>query len=465
MPSVGDLLQEAELRARDFLYDAPDRDGLPMVQAWATLVEDTGRLWRAIPHTGSAEPQVGVLDQIQTHVQALSRDARVLHARLTGQRLDPDPALHAIGSLILRAAQAVENADVRRLPTEDHLRDAFATRVQVMHVVHLTGHATAIGLRRRSPVDETFLRRMDIPTGLALGYHQSSYPEVLSDTHRDWPDPDRLGTAVSAFDVHAHRALANAPTARDLRDVAATMHVTTTYARALWRVAADAGHIDAREHRTQLDPALEEAGNAWLALATTWDALTHPVQGRAGALQHASVDLRTSLGELTRDRLGPATPDVVTARTDMGAALAALRQYHLSSVGVASAVMAATRHPALTVDARGASTMVATMIEQGRLPDLRSALVSPRSVQLKRPETLPKLMVNPLGHQAEGALRATRKVDQAMDTISGPPNYQANSVIERIGPPPNPGRLRLLREQDQSWRGGGSSRRTEAIER
>ncbi|WP_298891554.1 hypothetical protein [uncultured Serinicoccus sp.] len=394
-----------------------------------------------------------MLDQIQSHVEAVSRDARVLHARLTGQRLEPDRDLEAIGSLIMRAAAAVENSNVRKLPTPDHLRDAFATRVQVTHVVYLTGHATTVGLGRHSPVDESFRRRMDIPTGLALGYHQSSYPEALTETHRDWPDPDRLGTSVSAFDIQAHRVLTGAPTARDLRDVANTMHVTTTYARALWRIAADAGHVDSREHRTQLDPALEHAGNSWLSLASTWDALTHPVQGRAGALQHAAVDLRTSFGELTKDRLGPATPEVITARTDMGAALAALRQYHLSAVGIAGAVATATRHPGLRVDARGASRMIATMIEQGRLPDPRSTPVSPRSVQLRRAEPLPRVLMTPASLQAEGPLRAVRQLDQAVSTIAGTPHYRANSVIERIGPRPDPGRLRLVREQARHGQG------------
>ncbi|WP_299451177.1 hypothetical protein [uncultured Serinicoccus sp.] len=424
-----------------------------MVRSWNTLVGNSCRLWRAIPQAGSAEPQVGVLDQIQAHVQALGRDARALHARRTGQRLEPDRDLEAIGSLMVRAAEAIENSNVRKLPTPDHLRDAFATRVQVTHVVYLTGHATTVGLRRHSPVDEDFRRRMEIPTSLALGYHESSYPEALTETHRDWSDPDRLGSNVSAFDIHAHRVLTSEPTARDLRDVAATMHVTTTYARALWRIAADAGHIDAREHRTQLDPALEHAGNSWLSLASTWDVLTHPVQGRAGALQHASVDLRTSFGELTKDRLGPATPEVITARTDMGAALAALRQYHLSAVGIADAFVTATRNPGLVVDARGASRMIATMIEQGRVPDPRSTPVSPRSVQLRRPVPLPRVLMQSTALEAEGPLRAARQLDQAVSTIAGRPNYCASSVIERIGPRPDPGRLRLVREQARYGQG------------
>lgn len=383
----------------------------------------------------------------------------------SGHRLDPDRDLEAVGSLLVRAARAIENADVRRLPTDGHTRDAFATKVQVMHVVHLTGHAAAVGLSRRSPADSAFLRRMEVPIGLALGYFQGSYPEALTETHRDWIDPDRLGTSVSAFDIQAHRVLSGDLTAGDLRDVANTMYATTTYAQALWRIAADAGWVDAREHRTRLHPALERSGSAWFALATTWDALTHPVEGRAGALQHTGVDLRTSFGELTRDRLGPATPQVVAARTDMGAALAALRQYHLSSVGIAGAFATATQHPALMVDARRASRMVTTMMEEGRLPEQTPAPVSPRSVYLKRPAPLPPVLARPAMQQSERAMTAARNLDQAVESIASMPTFRADSPIERIGPRPDPGRLRLVREQGQQRQTSGESRSFAAIDR
>ena len=97
--------------------------------------------------------------------------------------------------------------------------------------------------------------------------------------------------------------------------------------------------------------------------------------------------------------------------------------------------------------------MIVTMIDQGRLPDPRSAPVSPRSVQLRRPEPLPRVLMPSTALEAERPLRAVRQLDQAVSTIAGTPHYRANSVIERIGPRPDPGRLRLVREQARHGQG------------
>ena len=129
-------------------------------------------------------------------------------------------------------------------PTSAEARtDIAAARARVMHTLYVGAHGTAVALRdyandlrdrlrvdtqRRRPVGlrpeareiqaaEAMLSRFEVFEQLAAGY-VSAHPvtaSVLGEVYPN-PPPSRLQSALTAWDIQAHRTLATDPDAADL---------------------------------------------------------------------------------------------------------------------------------------------------------------------------------------------------------------------------------------------------------
>ncbi|MGO0577760.1 hypothetical protein [Ornithinimicrobium panacihumi] len=104
-PSAGELMDRANILARDLLYEAPERDGRAMLRAWGEVVEGASELWHQLPQR-SDQPGTGrdVIDQLE-------RSARTLH-RSAGGGIDVDPTLQEIGQLFTQAADLIARSGV-----------------------------------------------------------------------------------------------------------------------------------------------------------------------------------------------------------------------------------------------------------------------------------------------------------------------------------------------------------------
>ncbi len=54
--NVGELLLDAEQRARDLLLEAPEREGLAMANTWGEVVEAAAELWNRLPPEAAPVP-------------------------------------------------------------------------------------------------------------------------------------------------------------------------------------------------------------------------------------------------------------------------------------------------------------------------------------------------------------------------------------------------------------------------
>jgi hypothetical protein len=130
------------------------------------------------------------------------------------------------------------------LPTSAEARTGIAAaRARLMHTLYVGAHGTAVALReyaadlrdrlrldtqRRRPVDsrptvreieaaEAIASRFEVFEQLAAGYLAAHpvTPSVLGEV-RPTPRPSRLQSALTAWEIQAHRTLATDPDASDL---------------------------------------------------------------------------------------------------------------------------------------------------------------------------------------------------------------------------------------------------------
>ena len=171
-----------------------------------------------------------------------------------------------------------------------------------MHTLYVAAHGTAValdayvadlqhrlaaGTRRRQPLAER-------PTALEIaaaqgmiarfdGFEQLAGASLFGlpltsanpDQVRDAAPATRLETALAAWEVQAHRTLANNPDPADLVRVARVQALITSTTSVLTEAAARKGHID-NDIMQRLKPALEASQVAWSRAAKRWGELTNP---------------------------------------------------------------------------------------------------------------------------------------------------------------------------------------------
>lgn len=273
-PSAGELMDRANVLARDLLYDAPHRDGRAMLRAWGEVVEGASELWRQLPQRSDV-PGTGrdVIDQ-------LARSARTLH-RSAGGGIDVDPTLQEIGQAFTQAAELIAASGVteRREPnrwTSAQQRDNFAARVNVMHTLYVASHGVSVGLAKTA-LNEKVDPRLQVHRvsaeelrhqvlgieQIAHSYINGHYPQALEGRHREPTDDTRLPGAIATWDVYTQRTLTREPTTHAMTRVAGAAFKASVHVHALWRAAVENGNVDPRAFNTEIGTALETMIEKW----------------------------------------------------------------------------------------------------------------------------------------------------------------------------------------------------------
>jgi hypothetical protein len=116
----------------------------------------------------------------------------------------------------------------------------------------------------------------------------------------------RLGSALVAWEMQAHRTLAAGPDPADLIRVARVQVLITTTTGILTEAAARNGHVD-RDLIQQLGPALEANQVAWSRAAKRWGELTSPASRTDPALVAAASEVRAAIAATATNQAGWAT--------------------------------------------------------------------------------------------------------------------------------------------------------------
>lgn len=251
-------------------------------------------------------------------------------------------------------------------------------------------------------------RRVNAAERLVGSYLDRGYPEALTGQHRGPVGAHRSGEAFSGWDVAAHRALAAAPTTRNMALIAGQQMQSAHIGHRLWHLAAATGYIDASQLRTRLSPALKRVGECWDRAYRAWDRLTPRSDPREPRdLRRAAGELLAAQRELTHDRVAAASPPVVAARTDMAALVSTLEQKLASSVDLTYAHRDAAAATTLMVAPRPASLWINYLIEQGQSHDFSAASVSPTALAANRSRQVPATLSVPLRALGDATVRAS----------------------------------------------------------
>lgn len=419
-PSVGELMDRANLMARDLLYHAPDRDGRSMVLAWGEVVESAGALWRQLPKRSDV-PGTGneVMDQLE-------RATRILHRSAGHSTLEVDPTLQEIGEVLARAADLVHRRGLTepRHWTEAELQDAWAARVNVMHTVYLASHAVSVGLGNNAQAERSdarlrvhkvlsgeLQRRVWDIEGVAHSYINGHYPLALAGRHREPVDDTRVPGAVSAWDVHMQRALARHPSTHTMVQVAGSAFTASTHAHRLWRTAVEAGVVDRRTFEKEIEPALENMIQRWGEAHDLFQRLTHPRENSGPSVKDAAAELTSAMREVTVGPQGSPLPvEAIGSRVDVPALVRSLHHFHASVADVGGAFAETARAAPLQVDARSANELIKAGLDPDERRHQDKFDVSPRDILWKRSIEMPMSIrgrVAAFGFWAASASRAS----------------------------------------------------------
>lgn len=418
--SVGELLLDAEQRARDLLHEAPERDGLAMANTWGEVVETAAELWNRLPSEAVPVPgqsptrKWDVMDQLQ-------QSAKSLHARTRVGSAEFDDVLVTMAENYSRAAELVTKYPLQSPLSVGQREDARAARTRIMHTLYITSHSVAVALQSNVRAEKATRGGPHRSAGLVDAYRGvnaaellvgshlgSAHPETSTGQHRDRVDENRLGEAFSTWDVAAHRALAAAPSTRTLALIAGQQMLSAHIGHRLWHAAAATGHIDASQLRTRLSPALEQVGACWDRAYRAWDRLTPRTDpSEPPELRLAAGELLAAQRELTHDRVGATTPPVIAARTDMAALVSALERALASAADLAYAYRDAAADDTRLVAPRPAFALINYRIEQGQSPDSPAASVSPAALAANRSIQVPPALCIPLRALGDSTVKAS----------------------------------------------------------
>jgi hypothetical protein len=162
----------------------------------------------------------------------------------------------------------------------------------------------------------------------------------------------RLETALAAWEVQAHRTLANNPDPADLVRVARVQALITSTTNVLTEAAARKGHID-NDSMQRLAPALEANQVAWSRAAKRWGELTNPASRTDPTLVGAASEVRGAIAAAATNPTGWATPDQLASRLDLPNTVKTFHLSMVASVDIAYVVRdTAADQPGLTAPAR-----------------------------------------------------------------------------------------------------------------
>lgn len=448
--SPGELMDRANILARGLMPEAPGLDGRTMLRTWGEVVEAAGQVWRQLPARSDFAGGLDVMNQLE-------ESARSLHRAISGgSRTELDPTMQEIGQLLTRAEGIIERSDLNtqqpRKWSRPQLQDAFAARVSLIHTVYLSAHAVSVSLgttalaerlderlRVHAVPAEELQQRMTAVEEVALSYLDGHYPGAYDRRHRTPVDNDRLGAAVSAWDVHTQRFLSRGPTTAGMVNVAHALSQTTSAARHVWGAAVEAGHVDVNRFQFELSPALETMAARWDETRSLWQALRHPGEGYEPKMYEAARELQSAVNEIAWDGTGPSTSEVIARRADLSVVVPVLHRFQATAAGISRAFEEASGTGQFSVNPRTANRLVLERTD----PDTMSAAVPPKAVITGAAVPLPMELKARLRVLAGGAANASRSAMRAAMAVSDRDARPASrSPSKEAGDPPVLGRDR-----------------------
>ena len=445
--SVGELLLDADLTSRAALWETGPDLAKARVRTLGEVIEAAADLWTAIPDPFKDQS----MNRISNLADGLHRTHQ--HTGWPGAG-DADTHLASIASSLSRAADLVQ---ARQHPTAAPSRpgqlDAEAARTRLMHVLYVSSHGVRVALnpyiadlqrrsdaRQSSPRGDSLVRARDARerigaierlAGVSL---KDRWPSALAHEHRERPWPSRLEAALARWDLQAHRTLAGPPTVSNLEVIAQTQQVIAGATAAIGAAGAQQGSLDAAAVE-RVRPALAELGDSWSALRGDLVELRGRQARVDRPLIQAGNEVQAALREITHDRAGLATPEVMSDRVDLQVAAQQLYQSLTAAVDLAHVTRDALADPELTGGARGAHLMA----HASNAAQTQAAWVDAGSLHQNRDVPLP----NPVRDRL--AERANRIVDTAISTDSSGLSLAARRTYHRSEP--SLGR----REEERAW--------------
>jgi hypothetical protein len=375
--TVGEFLADSDALARDTLLDVTPSQGPAMVQTWSQVVQSAAELWAALPPVSLAAPSgPDLMVRLHGLGDGIARSA-------TGQWPGPGPQdqrLVEIAHNLSRARELVERYGRDVQPTSAEARaDIAAARARVMHTLYVGAHGTAVALRgytndlrnrlhrdtqRRRPLGsrpqipelqaaEAMLSRFEVFEQLAAGY-VAAHPvtaSVLGEV-RPTPAPSRLQSALTAWDIHAHRTLATDPDAADLVRVGRVQALIASATAVLTEAAGEKTEIDP-DIVGRVTATLDASQVAWSRLAKRWGELTGEDSRTDPALTRAASEVRAAITATACTPTGWAAPDQIANRVDLKRTLKSLHLSMVGAIDIAHVVReVAANQPTLTAPAR-----------------------------------------------------------------------------------------------------------------
>jgi hypothetical protein len=223
----------------------------------------------------------------------------------------------------------------------------------------------------------------------------------------------RLGAALAAWEIQAHRTLFNHPDSADLVRVARVQALIATTIGIVSEAAARRGEINAVMIE-RLTPALENVQLAWSRSARRWAELTTAASRTDPALVEAASELRAAIGAAVANQTGWATPDQIAARIDLPTTGMTLHRSMVAGVELAYVTRElAADHPGLAAPARVIAMRgqgeAEVAIEQGETRFEGVRWVTPHQIAVNQVIPLPEPARRGLVNAATDVVAATNQ--------------------------------------------------------
>jgi hypothetical protein len=375
--TVGELLTDSDVLARETLLD-PSPDQAPaMVRSWGELMGSAAKLWEVLPSAPNSPSGLDPMERLRGVGDAIGRSVTARHWPGQGPA---DERLTQIADNLSRARDLIDGSGRPPQPTTSTMQvGSEDAHRQVMHMLYVAAHGTAValsgyvadlqrrlevGARRRQPLAER-PTALEITEGQGMiarfdGFEQlataclarqpaseANRAEVRSAT-----PAKRLEAALAAWQVQVHRTLAGNPDPADLVRVARVHALICSTTGIITEAAARKGAIDP-DIVERLAPALERNQVSWSRAAKRWGELTSPASRTHPALVAAASEVRAAIAATATNQAGWATPEQLAVRVDLSKAVKTLHLAMVASVDVGYVVRdTAADHPGLTAPAR-----------------------------------------------------------------------------------------------------------------
>jgi hypothetical protein len=374
---VGELLTDSDQLARETLLDATPDHAPAMVRSWNQRVESAAELWAVLPSAPDSPSALDPMERLRPVGEAIGRSVTAGHWPGQGPT---DERLTQIADNLSRARHLIQpHAHPTQEGPPETQRDIQDLHGQMMHTLYVAAHGTAVALgayvadlqHRRAAGERRRQPLADRPTALEItaaqdmiarfdGFEQLAGAYLFGlpatsakpDQVREGAAATRLEAALAAWEVQAHRTLANNPDPADLVRVARVQALITSTTSVLTEAATRNSHTN-NAIMQRLAPALEANQAAWSRAAKRWGELTNPASRTDPALVAAASEIRAAIAAAATNPTGWATAEQIASRLDLPDAVKTLHLSMVVSVDIAYVVRdTAAEHPGLTAPAR-----------------------------------------------------------------------------------------------------------------